>query len=409
MNRFRGLTLACATVALAGLGGDPAAYADDAKAVAPTFACQHLSNLPNAFGITSGDWNRDGRLDLAVSHGGSVTIFLADGARIYKELPEVAVGNVARGIAATDLDADGDLDLAVVSAAKHEAVLLDNDGSGHFSVGRRLKTGYAPFTDALADLDGDGKPDLVAVNETNVFGSGFPGTVTVYFDVSTETRDPLVLQAGTFPSDGQVADFDGRPGLDLAISNWGSGTLSIFLNNGDRTFQPAKQIAYGGNLPYSLYAADFSGDGKMDLAVTDVPRSGVWILDGDGQGGFATRGQVQVGEGVRSVTGGDLDGDGYIDLFTANTAAGTVSIVPGKAAGTFGEAVAVPVGDKPRMVMGRDLDGDGRLDLAVTLAGDKAVALLFQTDGKAVPCPTPERSAASVQAEDGGIRIHKAK
>ena len=259
-------------------------------------------------------------------------------------------------------------------------MLLDNDGTGTFSAKRKLIGGRFPFAAAAADLDGDGRQDVVVVDETNNPNVEEPGTVAVFFDAAAEKpTPPLMLHADRYPSDVQVIDVDGQHGPDLLVTNWGSGTLSVLLNNGDRTFAPATQIKYGGQLPYSLYAADFNGDGKADLALTDVASSVVWILDGDGHGGFVQRRKLPTGQGVRSVTGGDLNGDGRLDLFTADTASGTVSVLLGKPGGEFADPIAVPVGPSRRMVMARDLDGDGRLDLAVTVLGSNNVALLFQT------------------------------
>ena len=271
-------------------------------------------------------------------------------------------------------------------------MLLDNDGTGTFSAKRKLIGGRFPFTAAAADLDGDGRQDVVVVNETNNPRVDEPGTVAaVFFNAAAEKpTPPLMLHADQYPSDVQVIDVDGQHGPDLLVTNWGSGTLSVLLNNGDRTFAPATQIKYGGQVPYSLYAADFNGDGKADLAVTDVASSVVWILEGDGHGGFVPRRRLPTGQGVRSVTGGDLNGDGHLDLFTADTASGTVSVLLGKPGGEFADPISIPVGPQPRTATARDLYGDGRLDLAVTLLGSNDVALLFQTAGESRPCgPAP--------------------
>lgn len=397
--RLAGALAAVVAQSLAQPGTTDAAQPD----APPAFACQLLHDTGrNPFAIAGGDWNRDGRTDLAVSYTttGSLSVFINQGHRSFRALPEIAVGTVARGIGVADVDGDGDLDMAVASAARHQTALLDNDGAGNLRVTRKLTGGRFPFTAAFADLNADARQDLVVVNESNMPGINAPGTVAVFFDIRKDTPAlPLMLNAGQYPSDVQIVDVDGRHGPDLAVTNWGSGTVSVFLNNGDKTFAPAAEVTYGGQVPYSLYTADFNGDAKADLAVTDMAAAVVWILEGDGKGGFAPRRQLRVGQGVRSVAGGDINQDGHPDLVTADTSPGTVSLLLGRPSGDFADAISIPVGPQPRMAMVRDVDGDGRLDLAVTLLGSNSVAVLFQTSGEPVPCPSVP--AASERSNQG--------
>lgn len=366
--------------------------AEAAETAAPAFTCQLLHDTgKNPFDVTAGDWNGDGRTDLAVSYttSGSVSVFLNDGSRQYRAQPELKVAEVARGLGVGDFDRDGAVDLAVADVGGSRAVLLRNDGKGTFSVAGGLPSGWAPFTVTFADLNGNDRPDLVVVNESNMSGTTAPGTLAIFFDVGPKSRQPAFLRAGRFPSDVAIGDFDGKPGLDLAVSNWGSGDVSLLPSAAPGVFAPATQVGFGGRLAYSIFSGDLTGDGKPDLAVADVTRGGAWVLAGDGNGGFRALGLVASGQGTRSVRGGDLNGDGHQDLVTANTQSGTVGIALGKGGGEFGEAITIPVGKAPRMVLVRDLDADGKLDIAATVMGTNDVALLFQTPGKSVPCAPP--------------------
>lgn len=370
----------------------PAALAAPKEA---RFTCQRLvSSGQHPFGLVAGDWNRDGRTDLAATfvETSDLIPFLNQGKRSFVAGPPVKVGKVPRGITLLHLDEDGDPDLVVSNASSNDITFLRGDGGGGFATDRELIPGVAPFHSVLGDFDGDQKPDLLVVNETNL-GFGTPGLVTLYYDVRriTETAklEPQFLTAGTHPADAVAGDFNHDGRLDLIVANWMSGDLTVFLNQGNRQFT-SSTVRYGGELAYSIYAADFNRDGKLDVAVPDVTKGGVWAMAGDGQGGFAKARFHATGVGVRCVTGGDLDGDGHIDLVTADTATGTVSILRGRGDGDFAAARSIAVGPLPRMVMVHDLDGDGRLDIAATPSGSNDVSVLFQTTNPGdVPCTSP--------------------
>lgn len=368
----------------------PAAPRKAAHARPLKFSCQLIRDSGrNAFGILPGDWNGDGRIDLAVSYTGSGTLtsFLNRGRRRFEAQPEVAIGEIARGIAAADLNGDHHPDLAVAIGMSIRVAMLRGSASGTFAAEKPLTAGFAPFQTAFADLDGDHAPDLVVVNESNMGADGPPGIVSVVFAPRLgEAAKPLSLTAGAHPADVAIGDFDGRNGPDLAVANWLSGTVSIFLNQGDRSFAPAREIDYGGQNPFGIYAADLSRNGTLDLALSDLGNEGVWVLEGDGTGSFDRSGFFKTAAGTRSVSGGDLNRDGIIDLVTADTAAGTVSILIGLGQGKFAPATSIAVGPQPRQARISDLDGDGLPDIVASLLGANDAALLFQTKGRASAC-----------------------
>lgn len=357
----------------------------------PVFACRLLEGEGrHPFGVAVGDWNEDGRTDLAASYTqGGTTIFSAGAERVFAAGPLIPSGPVSRGIAAGDIDGDHHLDLVVANANSWSVTILRGDGKGGFAIASAPYSGVSPFHAYLAQLDDDPRYDLVVPNETNSAAPDASGTVSVFLNLSIDEKQrPTLLTAGSRPAAVAIANFDEQAGDDLAVVNWGSGTLSLFRNLGKGRFGPAESSSFGGQLPYGVATGDFNRDGKADLAITDIVSASVFIVDGDGQGHFAPGRRFAAGSGVRHVAAGDLNNDGILDLATANTAAGTVSVLIGHGDGTFAAPRAVPVGPSPRVVMLADVDGDGRQDVITSLLGAREIAVLYQTDDGEVSCPS---------------------
>src|SRR2546426_298561 len=174
---------------------------------------------------------------------------------------------------------------------------------------------------------------------------------------------------GLDPSAVVAADFNGDGTLDLAVANKDDNTVSIVLGKADGTF--AAQVTYATGLaPVALVAADFNQDGKLDLAVVNVncpsvpcgPGS-VSILLGSGDGTFGGPADFPTGSSPIGIVAADFNGDKKIDLAVANQNDGTVSLLLGNGDGTFQGQTAVSVAGGPKALSGGDLNGDGKLDL----------------------------------------------
>jgi hypothetical protein len=176
---------------------------------------------------------------------------------------------------------------------------------------------------------------------------------------------PVSYPAGSTPQAVTTADVNGDGKLDLVTANAGSNTVSVLLGNGNGTFQAAK--TYGvGSAPNSVAVGDFNRDGKLDLVTANDQDNTVSVLLGNGDGTFQPAKNYATGQSPVSVAVGDFNGK--LDIVTANYGDNTVSVLLGNGDGTFGAAESIVLDAPPTAVAVGDLTADGRLDLAVTTA-----------------------------------------
>ena len=255
-----------------------------------------------------------------------------------------------------DLNGDGRLDLITANATRGHAGVLIGNGDGTFQTAVTYFAGDNPLSITTADLNRDGKLDLITANR----GSNSDSVLIGNGDGTFQT--PVFYTVGTSPSSVTVGDLNGDGKLDLSTANSGSNNASVLIGNGDGTFQTA--VNYGvGTSPFSVTAGDLNADGKLDLITANSASNNASVLIGNGDGTFQTAVNYGVGTTPNSVTAGDLNGDGKLDLMIANSGSNSASVLIGNGDGTFQTAVNYTVGISPSWVTVADLNGDGKLDL----------------------------------------------
>jgi DNA-binding beta-propeller fold protein YncE len=139
---------------------------------------------------------------------------------------------------------------------------------------------------------------------------------------------PPSFPVGSSPMSQAVGDLNGDGRADLVVANEASNTVSVLLGNGDGTFQPRTDYAAGTN-PLGIAVGDFNGDGKVDLVTANFGSKGVSLLLGNGDGTFQPRTDIALSTTPVSLAVADLNGDGKLDLAVVNASdgTGTVSIL----------------------------------------------------------------------------------
>jgi FG-GAP-like repeat/FG-GAP repeat len=229
----------------------------------------------------------------------------------------------------------------------------------------RLSVGTHPVMVNIADVNKDGKPDILVANSDS-------GNVSVYLsdgkgDFTQASGSPF--SAGQNPSDIAIADFNADGNFDIAIANHGVKTVTVLLGDGKGqfSFAPGSPFSVESNPhPHGIAAADFNGDQKLDVAIDSWAENKVLVLFGKGDGTFQTPG-VKFDAGkmpYHRLRTADVDHDGNADIVTSNFEGASVSVFFGDGHGSFTRK-DFPVPPNPFGVAIADLNGDGSSDIAV--------------------------------------------
>src|SRR5438132_4232718 len=190
------------------------------------------------------------------------------------------LGTTPLSVAVGDFNGDGKQDLAVANDGSNNVSVLLGNGAGSFSAAANFKVGSGPFSVAVGDFNGDGKQDLAVANDGSNNVSVLLSNGAGSFSAATN------FGVGFNPNSVAVGDFNGDGKQDLAVANFSSDNVSILLGDGTGNFGAATNFGVGSN-PRSVAIADFNGDGKQDLATGNQSASNVSILLGNGAGGFS--------------------------------------------------------------------------------------------------------------------------
>jgi hypothetical protein len=335
--------------------------------------------------VISGDFNRDGKLDLAVAKwgvhqsitNGTVSVLLGNGDGTFQAATNYRLGTVCYCVATGDFNRDGILDLAIGCIGVR---LMLGHGDGTFGPAVSVEPGpIVPYL-AVADFNRDGKLDLMTANNDT-------GNISVLLGNGDGTfQPPLNHPATAQPQYITVGDFNGDGKPDAAVAS-ASNVSSIMLGNGDGTFRSAPDYNTGSG-QLSVTTSDFNGDGKPDLAVGNVGLVSVGL--GNGNGTF----QPPINFGIQdqhwSIAAGDFNGDGIPDLAVGGTG-DYVSIHLGNGNGTFGGWNNFDAALYPFSIAVADLNGDGKPDIATANYNSTNASVLLNTS----PCAGPALAVKS--------------
>ena len=356
------------------------------------------------FAVVAGDFNKDGKLDLAVANrdDNTVTILLGNGDGTFTPAAgsPIAGFNGPNSIAVADFNNDGNLDLAVTNGfdklGSASVTILMGNGNGTFVAKPPFPVGTYPQAVIAADFDGNGKMDLAVViapltmpttaNNVKVLLGNGNGTFGALLSLSTNASIPESLAAFDFNNDGNP---------DLAVVNSGGGStgnrISIFLNTsiGPGSLSFADAINYNAGLtPHGIVAGMFTnsqGSPTPGIAVPNAGANTVGVFLADSVGNFTpvSGSPFTVGNtgspmplGIASA---DFNGDGYLDLAVANFGEATVTTLMNDAAGSFASVTTISseAASSPREIAVGDFNGDGKPDMAVANFATNDISILL--------------------------------
>jgi hypothetical protein len=342
--------------------------------------------------IAIADVNHDGKPDVIVANTdeGTISVLLGDGKRHFAPAPgsPFPCGDNPNDIAVADMNGDGNPDLVIANTGTPYLTILLGDGKGGFK-----PSPHSPFSTeshphvhgvAVADFTGDSKPDVA----TDSWGRDeilmIPG----------DGEGNLILPGKPFHTGRhpyqrlRSADFnkDGHP--DLVTTNLGGNTVTILLGDGKGGFRDAPGSPFpAGVFPWAVAVDDMNNDSNLDLAVIPYDRDiqdpkqlGVSVLLGDGKGGFTTmRGSpfsLAGCQGPARVATGDINGDGFRDIVVSCAQNDKLFLFMGSKDGTY----QISTRDLQTGWSGvaiADLDGDGKDDIVVSNNSSGTVTILF--------------------------------
>ena len=310
---------------------------------------------------------------------------------------EATAGQGPGSLAIADVNHDGHADILVANTTGRTLTVLLGDGHGHFhpAPGVPCPTGPSPNDLALADFQGDGNLDVAIANTETpeisiLLGDGKGG-------FKPSPRSPFTTESHPHVHGVAAADFNGDGKIDIVTDSWGRNQILLLPGDGAGNLIPPGRPFNTGKRPYQrLRAADFNKDGKPDVVTTDLDGNAVSVLLGDGRGGFEDAAGSPFPAGVFpwAVAVDDLNRDGNLDLAVlpydrdiADAKQLGVTVLLGDGKGGFRPMTGLPFSLSgcrgPDRVATGDVNGDGYRDIAVTCAQNNKLMLFLGSSGGA--------------------------
>ena len=344
---------------------------------------QNLNTLSaNGVQLFTGDMNKDGKPDLIIGYQsnpyssvtGSFDVFIGngDGTFTYKTNVPITTNYLSNAVIA-DVNGDGQMDMLVVDQGGTNGSAPSNVwtflgvGDGTFGAGTPVALGGALYDAVMADLNGDGSLDIAGIDGnsyqmTVYLASGNGYVAAVPYSTSDGITDACFVSTGDLNG-------DGRP--ELIAANCGDNNLTVFVNNGDGTFQTGVYYASGA-YPEAVTVADVNGDGRADLVSTNDDSSDVTILSGNGDGTFnpTVIGYATGGFPFDPAIVADFNGDGTADVVVPDEVF-SLAFLPGYGDGSFRAAInyytpGITGYDYGIAIASGDFNGDGNNDFVIS-------------------------------------------
>ena len=367
-----------------------------------------LTTLANPEDVRVSDLDGDGKPDILVANygAGSFSVFrntsVAGNINIANfSRKDFTSGSGSTFVTVADLDNDGKQDVIIANQGENTLSIFKNistSGNISFNSPVKLTTPSTPIGIGIGDFDKNGWLDIVTVNYDNNSLSIFSNKGIFNTLSPSNFNAPFKLITGLNPITIDVADLDGDSKVDIVVGNYSSRNVSIFKNNFVsgilNTSSFATKIDFNaGNSPGYLKLGDIDGDSKLDIVVLAEGANSVGILRNTTSPGlislssFAPRVNFNTGLTPYYISLGDMTGNGKLDILVTNFGDGTATVwqnkaIPGSITrSSFFKRLNLKVGTKPYAGLLADIDGDAKTDILVSNTGSNTLSILRNTVG----------------------------
>ncbi len=347
-------------------------------------------DVSGPYNLVSADIDGDGDKDIvATSTNGDKVVWFEnlDGQGNFSE-PRIIASNLeyTLDIAVADVDGDGDLDVIAVSTFDNKIVWFENLGLGTFGSLQLIATLQGAQTVQAKDIDGDGDIDIIVGGDNKVIwlenldglGTFGPEKIVTNNVVSTESIE--------------VVDVDGDGDMDVVVADWLGDKVAWYENiDGQGTFGPERIIANETTGTHTIVVKDINNDGNLDVVSVYGEDSMAWFKNTDGLGSYGNPNIIAPNLGFAyKFYVEDLDGDGNMDIIASIFNHKELVWLKNDGAGNFGTPQVIHSdGFTPMGVIADDFNGDGRMDVAVGISGSNQI-IWFENKG---PLSIEENSA----------------
>jgi hypothetical protein len=348
----------------------------------PTMHSTGIDSAP--FGMAAGDFNNDNQSDIAVTNVGTNKVFVLIGyTMMQSENPTEYSTGIASNpycIASGDFNNDTQLDLVVANYGTNNAGIFLGYGNGSFQEQTTYSTGNnsRPIMLTTSDLDNDYRLDIVVANSNTqcvgiLYGYGNGAFATVVSHFTGDSSYPISVIADDFNNDNH---------LDIAFADYNTDNIGIFLGYGNRTFGKLTTYSTGDNArSFFLASGGFNNDSRSDIAVANYGTNNIVIFLGSGDGTFILSAIYATGDGSGPwmLTIADLNKDNHLDIIVVNSGTNNIGVFFGFGNGSFNIQQTYSTGSSsyPSWVSVADFNNDSWLDLAVANAGINDVGIFL--------------------------------
>lgn len=365
-----------------------------------------FQTLSFVMAVATGDFNGDGKPDFVTANDDSISVFLNSttlGSTVpsFPTRADLGTAEMPIDVIVCDINCDGKPDIISVNRTGNSlSVFMNSTPTGSSVVSFLTRVDLAaldyPENATFADVNGDGRPDLLAANSGSDSISVFINRTGVGVAPASFTSTDFAMQDGSTPLSVTLQDFNGDGKPDLVSGDYGNSAVSVFFNtttpgSTGAAFGARQDFSIGAGKPMSVACADFNLDGKSDLAVLNAEPTGGYIavllntaLPGASTASFSSHTDFPMTNGPRTVRVGDFNGDGKPDLIASNGLDNNVSIyfnttTPGASTPAFSSRTDFATGNEPQTICLADFNGDGLTDFATGNGISNNVSVFFNT------------------------------